>query len=456
MSTENDTEVIVIVNDGAAPNDTENASAPNDTENASIPLETSIREKLQKLPPLSPSCFIYRVPERFWLRNNPKIYTPEVVSIGPLHHGRETLQDMEEHKYRYLQQFLDRTEENFLECYIQKIRDQEADLRSYYAENIKFCSDDFVTIMLVDAAFIIELFLNYYFNIDDSTDRIMSAPFLINDISSDLLLLENQLPFFILEDLFGLEEVNRNSNSGVNGEVSFIQLFCKFFEQELGAVGADCNLETVNFSEVEGAHFLDIIRNLCMPRQPLVRCTRNEGTPIAPSITELHQAGVKFEVGSTRHLFGIRFNNGILQIPKIEISACMADTLRNIAVFEQCHYLNSRITDYLDLMNCFVNTAKDVELLAEYGIVTNYLADNSEACSLINNLGKGFRWDPKDFCFTPLYEDLHRHCKKPWNKWKANLRQNYLNTPWAVVSVVAAVFLIILTLTQTVCALISL
>ncbi|XP_004292996.1 PREDICTED: UPF0481 protein At3g47200-like [Fragaria vesca subsp. vesca] len=313
-------------------------AAPNDTENASIPLETSIREKLQKLPPLSPSCFIYRVPERFRLRDNPNVYTPQVVSIGPLHRGKETLQDMEEHKYRYLQQFLDRTEENLLVLYT-KIRDQEADLRSYYAENIKFCSNDFVTIMLVDAAFIIELFLNHYFNIANSTDRIMSAPFLINDISSDLLLLENQLPFFILEDLFYLEEVNRNSNSGVNGKVSFIQLFGKFFEQELGAVGADCNSEMVNFCEVRGAHFLDL------PREPLVRCTRNEGTPIAPSITELHQAGVKFEVGSTRHLFGIRFNNGILQIPKIEISGCMVDTLRNIAVFEQCHYLNSRITD---------------------------------------------------------------------------------------------------------------
>ncbi|KAL6212086.1 hypothetical protein ACLB2K_017307 [Fragaria x ananassa] len=176
---------------------------------------------------------------------------------------------MEEHKYRYLQQFLDRTKEN-LEYYIQKARNQEAKLRSYYAETIKFSSDDFVTIMLVDAAFIIELFCNNYFCEAYRADRIRGPPFLIYDISSDLLLHENQLPFFILEDIFDPEKVNRNSNSGVNGKVSFIQLCGKFFEDELDEVGADCNLETENSSEVKGEHFLDIIRNLCLPPEPLV------------------------------------------------------------------------------------------------------------------------------------------------------------------------------------------
>nr|XP_011459189.1 PREDICTED: UPF0481 protein At3g47200-like [Fragaria vesca subsp. vesca] len=421
-----------------------------DTEKASTPLEILIGERLEQLAPLSASCSIYRVPER--LRSlNPSVYTPKLVSIGPLHHGNETLQDMEEHKYRYLQQFLDRTNEN-LEYYLRKIRYQEATLRSYYAETIKFSSDDLVTIILVDSAFIIELFLNYYFKEAYSTDRIMRAPYMIIDVRADLLLLENQLPFFILEDIFP-EKVHRNSRTqnSQSERLSFIQLCRTFFKQELEAVGVDCNLERVNSSEVKGAHFLDIIRNLCLPPEPLVRGTRNAATPIAPSITQLHQAGVKLEVGSTRNLFGTRFDNGILQIPKLQMSHRMVDTMRNIAVFEQCHHLNCRIADFLDLMYCFVDTAKDVELLAEYGIVKNLIGDNSEACSLIKNLIKEIHVNSNDFCFTPLYEDLHKHCKKPWNKWKANLKQNYLYTPWALVSV-----LIILTIIQTVCSVISL
>jgi hypothetical protein len=130
--------------------------------------------------------------------------------------------------------------------------------------------------------------------------------------------------------------------------------------------------------------------------------------------------------------------------------------LRNLAAFEQCHEWKKRLADYVNLLDHFVYTSKDVELLAEYGIVTNALGDSSEACSLINSLSKEIFWNRSDFYFDTLYEGLHKHCKKPWNKWKANLRQNYLNTPWAVVSVVVAAFIIILTVIQTVCSLISL
>nr|XP_011459192.1 PREDICTED: putative UPF0481 protein At3g02645 isoform X2 [Fragaria vesca subsp. vesca] len=246
------------------------------------------------------------------------------------------------------------------------------------------------------------------------------------------------------------------SNHGESEKLSFIQLCRTFFELKLEAVGVDCNLERVNSSEVKGERFLDIMRNLCLPPEPQVGGIRNPAAIAAPSITELHRAGVKLKVRSTRNLFSIRFENGILEIPRLTISDDSERILRNLAAYEQCHYSHCRISEYLDLLDCFVNTPNDVELLVKYGIVTNIFGDSSEACSMINSLGKGVYVDYNDFCFATLYEDLHKHCKKPWNKWKANLRQNYLNTPWAIVSVVAAVFLIILTVIQTVCSLISL
>ncbi|BFG18839.1 hypothetical protein CerSpe_051130 [Prunus speciosa] len=99
-------------------------------------------------------------------------------------------------------------------------------------------------------------------------------------------------------------------------------------------------------------------------------------------------------------------------------------------------------------MDRFLNTQKDVELLVKYGIVENWLGDNSEVSTLINKLGKGVWINDNDFYFAIVAEDLNSHCG-------TNLRQNYLNTPWAIISFVAAVFLLIFTFIQTVCSIIS-
>ncbi|KAI5355005.1 hypothetical protein L3X38_007900 [Prunus dulcis] len=117
--------------------------------------------------------------------------------------------------------------------------------------------------------------------------------------------------------------------------------------------------------------------------------------------------------------------------------------------------MENYINDYVVIMDRFVNTAKDVELLVKHGIVENSLGDSSEGSTLINNLADGVIVDPNDFYFAILCADLNKYCRTSWHKWQANLRQNYCNTPWATISIAAAIFLLILTFIQTVCSVIS-
>ncbi|KAK9921198.1 hypothetical protein M0R45_029719 [Rubus argutus] len=67
-------------------------------------------------------------------------------------------------------------------------------------------SSDFVEMMVLDGYFIIELFRHVCRNDDviGKNDPISSMPWLIPILTRDLLKLENQLPFFILERLFDL------------------------------------------------------------------------------------------------------------------------------------------------------------------------------------------------------------------------------------------------------------
>ncbi|KAB1212252.1 hypothetical protein CJ030_MR5G025020 [Morella rubra] len=109
---------------------------------------------------------------------------------------------MEEHKMWYLKAFIGRTKES-MGFYVELVEKKEARLRRCYSEKIQCSSDKFIKIILVDAAFIIELLLRFYFKeLNDENDCISNRPWMRRDIWRDMILLENQLPFFILEDLY--------------------------------------------------------------------------------------------------------------------------------------------------------------------------------------------------------------------------------------------------------------
>lgn len=448
---------------------------PHDIENPHTPLLTSMRSMLYNLSPLSSSCCICRVPRRL-RRVSEKAYTPQVVSIGPLHHGKEALKPMEEHKNRYLQDYVIRTNLS-LEHYINKIRRREAELRGCYAETIPFDSDEFVKIVLVDAAFIIEVLLRYHFHeLQDENDRIFKKPRMFEDVWPDMRMLENQLPFFILQDLFDPKRIQVPFEEE---NFSIVNLSYTFFRALMNIEDLEDTLETISSSTVD--HFVDFVRKLYPPPPKIAQARAQQKYPTGasmrqlsisevpqargqteiptpPSMTELYRAGVKFKVGSGKNMFDIQFNKGTLQIPKITFSDQSEVNLINLLVFEQsqCKETENYINDYIGILNILVNSPEDVSLLVKNAILVNKLGDSKKGCTMIKNMGDGVNIvDYNKFHFAPLCEKLNEHCAKSRHKWLALLRQNYFNTPCKTISVIAAACIILFTLIQTVCSVIS-
>ncbi|XP_031285143.1 UPF0481 protein At3g47200-like [Pistacia vera] len=138
----------------------------------------SLKAKLEELPqlPRSSNCCIYRVPQRL-RQENEKAYAPQVVSIGPLHHGKQHLKSMEKEKQRYLKEFLERTGAK-LDDLLNLITEKEQQLRSCYAEEIEFDHEEFVEMILVDATFIIEVLLRSQFrDLQKQEDHILKSHF---------------------------------------------------------------------------------------------------------------------------------------------------------------------------------------------------------------------------------------------------------------------------------------
>ncbi|KAI7981907.1 UPF0481 protein [Camellia lanceoleosa] len=155
---------------------------------------------------------IFRIHEE--LRGvNEKAYDPDIVAIGPYHHGKDHLQMMEEHKLRYLQLLVERKDEADSERYVFAIRSLEQEARRCYAEPISLSPDEMIEMLILDGCFIIELIRSFETPcLRDRNDPIFKMVWIINSLQRDLMLFEDQLPFSILCKLFDLIEVPNKHN----------------------------------------------------------------------------------------------------------------------------------------------------------------------------------------------------------------------------------------------------
>lgn len=125
-------------------------------------------------------------------------YTPSIVSIGPFHRGSPKLQPMEKLKWRYLQ--IHTKEGNGLDKYSKEMKEKEQELRDFYSGNINMEVNEFIEMVLLDCFFIIQLLLVQSDIKHD--DPIYATRGMLQRIGNDMLLLENQVPFFMLEYLW--------------------------------------------------------------------------------------------------------------------------------------------------------------------------------------------------------------------------------------------------------------
>ncbi|XP_011038974.1 PREDICTED: UPF0481 protein At3g47200-like [Populus euphratica] len=110
---------------------------------------------------------IYRVGEAL-RKSNEAMYSPQKISIGPIHHGNRNLRFMEGKKYEYYEQFWNdrvskserkRAEDEFWDA----LQEDENKIRQRYEDGSHGIenSEDFLDLILYDAVFIFQLFLKY-------------------------------------------------------------------------------------------------------------------------------------------------------------------------------------------------------------------------------------------------------------------------------------------------------
>ncbi|KAK6260900.1 hypothetical protein SCA6_015374 [Theobroma cacao] len=394
-------------------------------------LDSNISEKSVGL---RDECCIYKVSRRIRAAND-EAYTPQLISIGPVHHGNKNLAPMERQKERYYEKFFERTSEETkkkFESYMEK----EVQ-RIYRCYDIQFVFEleapKFKKIILRDAIFIVVLFLvKVAEHIIDEDDFLIRRLLLTVELPTDLMLLENQLPFFVLEDLYYLAFGNTD-------RPFFLGLARYFFSV--------CHY--LSFKEKKVAHFTDLIRYHVVENCPSISYPGLQNTKNA---TMLHEAGVKFR---GKYSFrSVKFEKGVLEFPSICVTYETDITFRNLIAFEQYHYPNdAHFASYVQLLDSLIDTEEDVDILVKEGIIENKLSSSAALANMINNVAVGIV--NTSFVYGDIGWNLNNYYANSWNRRMATLKHVYFNDLWRGTATVAAFIVVLLTLTQTLLAILD-
>ncbi|KAJ0967631.1 hypothetical protein J5N97_024548 [Dioscorea zingiberensis] len=374
-------------------------------------------------------------------------YEPKVISIGPYHHGKSSLQSMEDHKKRYLREFLTRKPENSnitygelekLDSLINSVRKSEEELLTWYSQLPNIESDDFIKMVVFDGCFILGLLIKIRVRSERGGDPIFEVGNLLPLLRGDLLLLENQLPFFILEKLY---ELIPKPNS--------IQPFPTLKEIAFAYLTMKLSTDPVTLNNLEAYHLLHLYDLILLPK---ARDQSNQNTPsTVPSATKLKEAGIKLLAKKADNFLEVSYVEGKLQIPCLEIKDVTIPIFRNLIAFEQCCPIaGNHFTAYTRFMDLMVNSTEDVEALQESRIIENKLGSEDEVVKFLNQIFTEVIIDHQNHYLTPVFRDIDAYCATRWHRHRAKFRQDYCSSPWAGISVFAATVLLLLTLLQTI------
>ncbi|CAL9083552.1 unnamed protein product [Musa textilis] len=410
----------------------------------------------------------------------PRAYKPRIVSLGPYHHGKSELRHMEEFKWNYLKRFVGRDPQKNLEDYLKKTRELETRSRLFYfgdEANPNESSNEFVEMMLLDGCFVIEIIISWVKGVSElnvGQNTIKNTIRSLFAVAQDMLLLENQLPFFLLDCLY---DIAFPGDAGGLTELTqeFLCIFIMFMndnERVPRHGGTDihhilhlCHICIVPAKKPNDSktHPSWIVMFERMQQAPMnmFRFFHDDPVPFEqpaslipwiPSATQLMVAGIQFRMKTRAKSFlDITFQNGKLEIPQLVVDDQTNVLFKNLIAFEQCSQeAGTQITAYASLMDCIINTAADVELLQKDQIIINASGDNTEVANFFNKLCKNVLIKDEDY-LTSIYGDVNKHRGIKYHRWWRTLHRDYFKNPWTIIWLCAAIFAFILTITQTVC-----
>ncbi|CAL5009738.1 unnamed protein product [Urochloa decumbens] len=338
-----------------------------------------------------------------------------MVAIGPYHHGRPHLQEMEEVKQAAADRLYGKSGRSVEEVY-EKILSVAGDARRCYDDvSVAGLSDaEFATMMFVDASFLV-----WYLAAHD--DKLFPGLVLSSEpnIEKDIFILENQIPWLVLRAIM---EITNNNDVWLGDIRSRKEEKKKRWMAQWWRLcfpdpttgdddhGRRCEDTDSIIQCYTPAHLLGLLRFSLICRMPPEKreskFTFGASTPLTTTCRtafELAQVGIKLAVSKARWFADMNCVKkplvfGELSLSPLYLTDVTTCWLVNMAALESVEVSTTQsfdkdgyvISSYLSTLAMLMDREEDVQELRRSDVVkTNFT--NTETLAFFKGLGKHLR-----------------------------------------------------------------
>ncbi|KAK9057417.1 hypothetical protein SSX86_022252 [Deinandra increscens subsp. villosa] len=386
----------------------------------------------------------YRVPNTLLQIWGTASFQPEFVYVGPTHRKDASLSGCKALKKSYMNNLLRRV----LDATGEEVSRSCFRLVHSSLEMIKLCygwtdndgdDDELADMMVTDACFILDFMLEIMVYVDN---QYLGMPKRHGAILADLVLLGNQIPFFVLKDIFECTLLRFIPRASL---VDHLLLPILTFHNPFNRA----NIDIIDGSSTDPTpihHLLSLLQQSYKPEHvddDDATFRLHYGSSKVRSALDLEICGVNFKPNDddATWVLGMELKlnrRPVLRMPVFRIHYHTEKILKSIVAYEKqsCAPRQRYTTSFVYVMGMLGRTAGDVALLGKSKVLFNFLGSDDEAATMIQHISKHISKQ----CEGSLYEDKW----KLLNKYRIGFenRRTFFSNPWNVIALVLGIILL--------------
>ncbi|XP_076907454.1 UPF0481 protein At3g47200-like [Bidens hawaiensis] len=400
---------------------------------------------------------------------NRECYVPAVVSLGPYHHNRPDLAKAEKYKLTTLEEYRSGTGLT-LDALYKKVFKVVHDARKCYdadGSTDAYNDEEFNRMMLHDGCFIL-FFIECVSCADNRlwlNNEYLGASGFAN-VVRDLLLLENQIPFVVLDVLMKLRFPDDKGENILNAFFNYLNYgdviwtdkkVLKYTQQPLHLL----ELYRSNFISLSAAFAFRSSKASKMSSmvrtQSIEKETRDDYDYVQrsrsfDSVTQLKSRWIFLKCTSDKSRVDMKFKSyrwyGEFKLARRAVSSYTKAIYLNMIAYEMCpHNPNDyRVSTYLRMMKSLITQREDVRELRRNNIMLHSLGSDEEVAKMYDEIDVPA---VNLYMFHHIRHEIEKLRPTKYKTWIAELITDYLGSPWKAAGILVGTAILCTSLVQT-------